>query len=139
MPAGFLNAVSFDTQVLLNEQVVQFLNTPVDEGAPSFTYEPLTGEVAFLQAGLYDVTYGLSITETGEFAAYLDGVVIPTTVYAPDVGGAGEPPADLTVTEFLVRVTAGQVLTIRARGASSTIAPPSANDFTAYLIVKRLQ
>ena len=138
-PVALLNAVSLEQQLINPDEPVEFELRPVNLGGASFIYDPLTSSVTFQEPGIYDVTYGLSVAQGGEFAAVLDGAAIPTTRYLTFIAAGGTP--ELTVTELLLPVTiAGQVLTIENVGAGSALLlPPSAGDFSAYLIIKRVQ
>lgn len=134
---ALLSAYDTATQALDPNEIVQFplLSAPVS--GTSFTYNAATGEVTFLQAGTYDLTYGLRVVEDGLFGAALNGVPIPGTLY--QTGSAAVlDPAEVVV-ESLIQALPGDVLTIRNVGADpATITGTGLGDNGAFIVLQRV-
>lgn len=134
---GLLSVYSTSLQPLDPGEAVAFENFAIPIAGTAFTYNPATGEVTFNEAGIYDLTYELAISETGEFAAVVDGVPLPSTRYRPSAVGA--PPIDRLVMKTLLEVTEDQVLTVRNIGADSALlAPPLVGNVSALMVLTRV-
>jgi BclA C-terminal domain len=100
------------------------------------THEPGIAGITLVNSGIYQVTFSVSATEPNQMALFVNGVMVPGTVYG---SGAGtQQNTGLAITN----ITAGEVLTLRnhssaaAVGLASVIGGTQANTNASVLIEK---
>ena len=100
------------------------------------THAPNSPSVLFQVAGDYAITFSVSGTEPNQFALFLNGILIPGTVYG---SGAG---TQQNTGQVIVTIAAGDTLTLRnhsstaAVGLASLVGGTQANVNASLLIEK---
>ncbi|CAN5505430.1 hypothetical protein BH20ACT18_BH20ACT18_05180 [soil metagenome] len=92
--------VSFDTNGVLT---------------PGITHAPGTAGIAFVNAGTYKVTFSVSGVEPSQFALFVNGALVPGTVYG---SGAG---TQQNTGQVIVTLGAGDVLRLRNHTSSAAV------------------
>lgn len=93
--------------------------------------------ITVLQAGVYRVLYSVTVAEARQIALYLDGTVVPSTVYGQANGTA------VTTAFAIINIAANQVLTLRNNGSAAalTLVTPSGgtgNNVTNSILLQKL-
>ena len=101
-----------------------------------FTHAPLSSIIVIVEEGIYKVDFSVSGTEPNQFALFLNGVVVPGTVYG---SGAG---TQQNTGQAIFPIGAGDALTLRnhssaaAVGLASVIGGTQANVNASISILK---
>ncbi len=82
---------------------------------PGITHAPGNAGIGIVEAGTYEVTFSVSGTEPSQIAIFLDGTLVPGTIYG---SGAG---TQQNTGQAIFVVSAGAVLTIRNHTSSAAI------------------
>jgi hypothetical protein len=82
---------------------------------PGITHAPGDAGIEIVEAGTYAVTFSVSGTEPSQIAIFLDGTLVPGTIYG---SGAG---TQQNTGQAIFVVSAGAVLTIRNHTSSAAI------------------
>lgn len=93
--------------------------------------------ITILQAGRYRVDYSVTVAEARQIALYLNGAVVPSTIYGQATGTA------VTTAFAIIDAAANDVLTLRNHlsAAALTLVTPSggtAENTTDSLLITRL-
>ncbi|ANB59667.1 BclA C-terminal domain-containing protein [Anoxybacteroides amylolyticum] len=105
---------------------------------PGITHIPGTAQIVVTTPGDYEVTFSVSGTEPNQFALFLNGVLVPGTVYG---SGAGTQQNN---GQAIIAMAANDVLTLRnhssaaAVGLASVIGGTQAN-VNASIVLKKLR
>jgi hypothetical protein len=100
------------------------------------THAPGTAEITLVNAGTYKVTFSVSGSEPNQMALFVNGVVVPGTVYG---SGAG---TQQNTGQAIVAFGAGDVLTVTnhssaaAVGLASVVGGTQANTNASVVIEK---
>jgi len=94
------------------EADVPFSNNGVLSGV---THAPGTTNITLVAAGIYKVAFSVSGTEPNQFALFLNGVLVPGTIYG---SGAG---TQQNTGQAIFLVAAGDVLTVRNHTSSAAV------------------
>jgi len=122
-------------QVVPIEADVQFdMNGPLTAG---ITHATGTSTIAFVTPGTYKVTFSVSGVEPNQFALFLNGAMVPGTVY-----GSGAGTQQNTGQAILIIPTAG-VLTLRNHSSSAavtlqTLAGGTQTNVNASVVIEKL-
>jgi hypothetical protein len=114
-------AVTFDTNGVLTSGI---------------THSPPAAGITLENSGTYKVTFSVSGTESNQMALFVNGVLVPGTVYG---SGAG---TQQNTGQVIINITAGGVLTVRnhssaaAVGLASVIGGTQANTNASVAIEK---
>lgn len=101
------------------------------------THAPNTPDIEVVNAGTYSITYSVSGTEPNQFAIFVNGVAVPSTVYG---SGAG---TQQNTGQAILALDAGDIITIvnhssaAAVGLASVIGGTQAN-VNASVLLERL-
>ena len=100
-------------------------------------HAPGTAPISITNAGNYEVTFSVSGTEPNQFALFLNGVLVPGTIYA---SGAG---TQQNTGQAVFTIGAGDVLTLRnhTSAAAVTLATPIGGtqaSVNASIVIKKL-
>ena len=101
------------------------------------THAPGSPSILITDAGIYEVTFSVSGTEPNQFALFLNGNLVPGTIYA---SGAGTQQNN---GQAIFTIGAGDVLTLRnhssaaAVGLATPIGGTQAN-VNASVVIKKL-
>jgi hypothetical protein len=103
----------------------------------SILHTPGSSQIGIDVAGAYEVHFTVSGVEPNQFALFLNGVLIPRSVYG---SGAG---TQQTVGEVIVQLAVGDVLTLRNHSSAAavtlqTLAGGTQINVNASLTIKRL-
>ena len=79
------------------------------------THAPGTNSVLFNVAGTYSITFSASGVEPNQFALFLNGIVVPGSVYG---SGAG---TQQNTGQVIVTIAAGDVLTLRNHSSAAAV------------------
>lgn len=136
VPPLFANLELLTSQVVAPGAPVLFDTVQAITSA-SVTYNPLTGELTFLDGGDFNVSFGVRpLANTPgpvSFGLAIDGTLLPSSALAVAVFGADGPLQTLPI---LINVTAGQRLTVvNTSGVPVTL---SAASVAALLNVTRV-
>jgi hypothetical protein len=82
---------------------------------PGISHAPGNAGIGIVEAGTYEVTFSVSGTEPNQIAIFLDGTLVPGTIYG---SGAG---TQQNTGQAIVVVPAGAVLSIRNHTSSAAI------------------
>jgi hypothetical protein len=82
---------------------------------PGISHTPGNAGIGIVEAGTYEVTFSVSGTEPSQIAIFLNGTLVPGTIYG---SGAG---TQQNTGQALVVVPAGAVLTIRNHTSSAAV------------------
>jgi hypothetical protein len=82
---------------------------------PGISHAPGNAGIEIVEAGTYEVTFSASGTEPSQFAIFLNGTLVPGTIYG---SGAG---TQQNTGQAIVIVPAGAVLTIRNHTSSAAV------------------
>jgi hypothetical protein len=104
---------------------------------PGITHAPGTSQIAVTDAGNYEVTFSVSGSEPNQFALFLNGALVPGTIYA---SGAG---TQQNTGQAIFPIGSGGVITLRNHSSSSavTLATPIGGtqaSVNASVVIKRL-
>ena len=79
------------------------------------THDPGTANIALVAAGDYKVTFSVSGTEPNQFALFVNGVLVPGTIYG---SGAG---TQQNTGQVIATFAAGDVLTVKNHTSSAAV------------------
>jgi hypothetical protein len=101
------------------------------------THDPGSAGIAIIEAGIYEVGFSVSGTEPSQMAIFLDGVLVPGTIYG---SGAGTQQSS---GQAIFAVPAGGILTIRnhTSTAAVTLATPiggTQSSSNASVVIEKL-
>ena len=82
---------------------------------PGITHAPGAASVALVNAGDYKVSFSVSGVEPSQMALFLNGALVPGTVYG---SGAG---TQQNTGQVIVRAGSGDVLTLRNHSSSAAV------------------
>ncbi len=82
---------------------------------PGITHAPGNAGIGIVEAGTYEVTFSVSATEPSQIAIFLNGTLVPGTIYG---SGAG---TQQNTGQAIFVVSSGAVLTIRNHTSSAAI------------------
>ncbi len=82
---------------------------------PGISHAPGNAGIEIVEAGTYEVTFSASGTEPSQFAIFLNGTLVPGTIYG---SGAG---TQQNTGQAIIIVPAGAVLTIRNHTSSAAV------------------
>ncbi len=104
---------------------------------PGITHAPGDAGIRFVNAGTYKVTFSMSGVEPSQMALFVNGVVVPGTVYG---SGAGTQP---NIGQAILILGAGDVLTVRNHSSAAavtlqTLAGGTQTNENASIIVEKL-
>lgn len=93
--------------------------------------------ITIVNAGIYSVQYTVTVAEARQIALYLDGAVVPSTIYGQATGTA------VTTGIAIITAAAGQLLTLRNHlsAAALTLVTPSggtAENTTNSLVITKI-
>jgi hypothetical protein len=80
------------------------------------SHTPGSGEILFTESGIYDIIFSVQGDRSNQFALFLDGVLIPGTVYGIDAANISN------IGRVIVSITAPAVLTVRNHTSFSPVA-----------------
>ena len=100
-------------------------------------HAPGTSQILITNAGIYEVTFSVSGTEPNQFGLFLNGAVVPGTIYA---SGAGTQQNN---GQAIFTIGAGDVLTLRnhTSAAAVSLATPIGGtqaSVNASIVIKKL-
>jgi hypothetical protein len=84
-----------------------------------FTHTASTAAVTVVSAGVYKVTFSVSGTETSQFGLFVNGTLVPGTIYG---SGAGTQQND---GQAIFSIAAGGLLTLRNHTSSAAVGLPT--------------
>jgi hypothetical protein len=101
------------------------------------THAPGNAGIAFTSVGIYKVTFSVSGVEPGQFALFINGALVPGTVYG---SGAG---TQQNSGQVLISIAAGDVLTLRNHTSAAavglqTLAGGTQGNVNASILVQKL-
>ena len=101
---------------------------------PGISYAPFSAPITLGLAGYYYVSYTLPNVNSGTFALFLDGVMVPLTGFA-----ASLIPGSLS-SSIIIAATAGQILTLRNLSVLVALLPSGSGfpGFNAALLIMYL-
>lgn len=79
------------------------------------THAPGTTQIQLLNAGDYKVTFSVSGTEPNQFALFVNGVLVPGTIYG---SGAG---TQQNTGQVIATFSAGDILTVRNHSSAAAV------------------
>jgi hypothetical protein len=82
---------------------------------PGISHPPGNAGIGIVEAGTYEVTFSVSGTEPSQIAIFLNGTLVPGTIYG---SGAG---TQQNTGQAIVVIPAGAVLTIRNHTSSAAV------------------
>lgn len=122
-------------QTVALEADVSFDNNGVI--TPGITHSPGTASVVLVNAGVYKVTFSVSGSQPSQFALFLNGALVPGSVYG---SGAG---TQQNTGQVLIQIGAGDVLTLKNHTSSAgvdlqTLAGGTQANANASLAIEKL-
>jgi hypothetical protein len=102
------------------------------------THTISTSEITVVNAGIYEIAFSLSATESNQFALFVNGVVVPGSVY-----GSGAV-SQQTNGQVILALVAGDIVTLvnhSSAGASVTLSTPiggTATNVNASIVIQKL-
>ena len=104
---------------------------------PGIIHAPGTTEIAVINSGNYEVTFSVSAVEPGQFALFINGNLVPGTVYG---SGAGTQQNN---GQAIIALSAGNVLTLRNHSSAApvslqTLAGGTQTNVNASILLKKL-
>ena len=99
----------------INADVTFDHNGVMTAGITHASGTPGAQEIALTSAGDYKVTYSTSGTEPSQFALFMNGALVPGTIYA---SGAG---TQQNVGQVIATFPAGALLTLRNHSSSAAV------------------
>ena len=134
-PAEYAYVYNLGAQVIPIEADVTFDTN----GAltPGITHAPAPPKSAILAAGTYSVTFSISSTPPSQVALFVNGAMVPGTVYG---SGAGTQQNN---GQAIFTVSSGDVLTVRNHTSSAaiglqTLAGGTQQNVNASVLIKQL-
>jgi hypothetical protein len=82
---------------------------------PGITHAPGTTQITVTNAGNYEVTFSVSGVEPGQFALFLNGALVPGTIYG---SGAG---TQQNSGQAIIAMASGDVLTLRNHSSAAAV------------------
>jgi BclA C-terminal domain len=82
---------------------------------PGITHAPGSDSIGLSVVGVYKVTFSVSGTEPNQMALFVNGAVVPGTVYG---SGAG---TQQNTGQAIVPISANDVLTVRSHSSSAAV------------------
>ena len=82
---------------------------------PGITHAPGTTDITLTDSGDYKVTYSVSAVEPSQMALFVNGAVVPGTVYG---SGAG---TQQNIGQVIATFSAGDVLTVRNHSSAAAV------------------
>jgi hypothetical protein len=98
--------------VALGSDVIFSNNTTMTTG---FTHVPGTSSIIILNTGIYKANFSVSGTEHNQFAMFLNGAVVPGSIYG---SGAG---TQQNIGQMIFSSTAGDILTFRNHTSAAAV------------------
>ena len=138
-PAGGLSEFGYiynlDAQVVALEADVNFSTNGLLTAG--ILHAPGSPTIQMTNAGIYEVTFSVSGTEPNQFGLFLNGVLVPGTIYG---SGAG---TQQNTGQAIFAIGAGDVLTLRnhTSAAAVTLATPIGGtqaNVNASIVIKKL-
>lgn len=83
--------------------------------SPGLTHAPGSATINILNKGIYEIAFSVSGVESSQMALFLNGVLIPGTVYG---SGAG---TQQNAGQAIASIGAGDVLTVRNHTSSAAV------------------
>jgi hypothetical protein len=104
---------------------------------PGITHAPGNAGIAFTSAGTYKVSFLVSGAEPGQFALFVNGALVPGTVYG---SGAG---TQQNTGQVIVTLNAADVLTVRNHSSAAavtlqTLAGGTQTNVNASVLIEKL-
>ncbi|WP_232718552.1 BclA C-terminal domain-containing protein [Bacillus sp. FJAT-45037] len=130
---GYIYNLTAQT-VAVNADVL-FSNTGITTAG--ITHIPGTAEIVVTTAGDYEVTFSVSGVEPNQFAIFINGVLVPETVYG---SGAGTQQNN---GQAIIAVEAGDIITLRNHVSAAAVglqtqAGGTATNVNASIVIKKL-
>ena len=79
------------------------------------THAPGAAGITLVNSGTYKVTFSVSGTEPSQMALFVNGVLVPGTVYG---SGAG---TQQNIGQVIINITAGGILTVRNHSSAAAV------------------
>lgn len=111
--AAYAYVYNLTGQVIAIEADVPFDSNGVI--TPGITHAPGSSTILFDTPGDYEITFSVSGTEPNQFALFLNGLLVPGTIYG---SGAG---TQQNTGQAIVTIAAGDVLTLRNHSSASAV------------------
>jgi hypothetical protein len=128
---------NLDDEVVPVEAAVNFSDNGL--GTASFTHVLGSSQIQVANAGIYKVTFSVSGTEPNQFAVFLNGVVVPGSIYGSGAGtqqNNGQVIISIGANDILTLVnhTSAAAVTL----AASTPIGGTAASVNASILIQRL-
>ncbi len=120
---GFFYSVTTTGTIAPDVAFPLFVNGAFTSG---FTHVAGSTDVVIVTPGVYAVEYGVEVLEASQIALFLDGVVVPGSIY-----GSGAGTQQNNGSFILTTVSANQVLTLRNHTSAAAITPQVPSGGTA--------